>query len=203
MLWERHAQHPLIDLALFKNRNFSATNAATLFLYAGFAGFGFVLTVFLQTVGGYSATAAGAAFLPASAILAVLSGRVGALATKYGPRLFMTAGPLLCAAGMLLMWHLVPHVPYLTGVLPGVIVFSLGLALVVAPLTATALNSAPEEKSGIASAINNGVATAGPLIAIALLGLWGPQNIYHYSLALCAGLAALAGLIALIFVRKA
>ena len=200
--WERHAKHPLIELALFKNSNFSATNAATLFLYAGFAGFGFVLTVFLQTIGGYSAMAAGAAFLPASIILALLSGRVGALSTKWGPRLFMTAGPLLCAAGMLLMWNLVPHVPYISGVLPGVIVFSLGLALVVAPLTATALDSAPEEKSGIASAINNGTATAGPLIAVALLGLWGPQHIYHYSLALCAGMAILAGAISFAFVRK-
>jgi predicted MFS family arabinose efflux permease len=201
--WEGRAKHPLVDLALFKNVNFSATNGATFLLYAGFAGFSFVFTIFLQTTGGYSALEAGASFLPASIMLALFSGRVGGLATKWGPRFFMTLGPLVCAFGMLLLLNLVPGIAYFTGVLPGVLVFSLGLVLTVAPLTMTALNSAPDEKSGIASAINNGVASVGPLIAIALLGIVGGQHIYGFSVLLCAALAAAAGAVSFAFVRKA
>jgi EmrB/QacA subfamily drug resistance transporter len=202
VVWEKRAAHPLVDLGLFRNATFSATNAATFFLYAGFAGFGFVFSVFLQTKGGYSALQAGAAFLPSSIVLALFSGRVGAYATKWGPRLFMTVGPLLCAAGMLMLLRLVAGISYWTGVLPGVMLFSIGLVLVVAPLTATALNSAPDEKSGIASAINNGVATVGPLLIIALLGLLGAEHIYSFSVLLCAVLAALAGAISFMFVRR-
>lgn len=200
--WERRVQHPLVDLSLFRNKNFSATNAATFFLYAGFAGFGFAFNIFLQTVGGYSALQAGAAFLPASILLALFSGRVGALSTKWGPRWFMTIGPAVCALGILFLLNLSPGIPYITGVLPGVLLFSIGLVIVVAPLTATALNSAPDAKSGIASAINNGLASVGPLIAVALLGLLGPAHLYTFSIVLCAGLAALAGLISFLFVRK-
>lgn len=202
IVWERRVHHPLVDLALFRNKNFSATNAATFFLYAGFAGFGFAFNIFLQTVGGYSAMEAGATFLPSSILLALFSGRVGALSTKWGPRWFMTIGPALCALGILLLLNLAPGIPYITGVFPGVLLFSIGLVIVVAPLTATALNSAPDAKSGIASAINNGLATVGPLFAVALLGLLGPAHLYTFSIVLCAGLAALAGLISFLFVRK-
>ncbi len=200
--WEGRARHPLIDLSLFRNKNFSATNAATFLLYAGFAGFGFVFNIFLQTIGGYSALQAGATFIPSSILLALFSGRIGALATKWGPRWFMTVGPVLCALGMLLLLHLSPGIPYLTGVLPGVLLFSIGLVVVVAPLTATALNSAPDEKSGIASAINNGVATVGPLFAIALLGILGAGSMYAFGVLFCAALAILAGSISFLFVRK-
>ncbi len=201
--WERRARHPLIDLSLFRNRNFSATNSATLLLYAAFGGFGFLFSYFLQTAAGYSATAAGAAFLPLSVMLAFLSGTVGEYSSRIGPRWFMTLGPLLCSAGMLSLLSLGPHTTYLSGVLPGVLLFGAGLVLTVAPLTATALNSAPDEKSGIASAINNGVATAGPLIVIALLGLGGLEHAYVFGVWLCVVLAALAGLVSFAFVRKA
>lgn len=199
--WERRAASPLVDLALFRNRNFAATNAATLLLYAAFGGFGFLFSYFLQTVSGFSATAAGAAFLPVSIMLGIASGRVGTYASTFGPRWFMSLGPLFCAVGMLTLLPLGPQTTYLAGVLPGVILFGVGLTLTVAPLTATALNSAPDEKSGIASAINNGLASAGPLIAIALLGLGGLERAYVLGVWTCAVLAALAGMLALVFVR--
>jgi len=203
VLWEKRATYPLIDLALFRNKNFSATNAATFMLYAAFAGFGFVFAIYLQTLGGYTSTMTGAALIPASLLLALFSGRIGTLSATWGPRLFMSAGPVMCAAGMLFLLPLQPHASYLFDVLPGIILFGIGLTLTVAPLTATALNSAPEEKSGIASAVNNGVASVGPLIAIALLGLFGSGNIYPFAVVLCAALAILSGVTSFVFIRNA
>ena len=200
--WEHRATYPLVDLSLFRNMNFSATNAATLLLYAAFGGFGFLFSYFLQTAAGYSTTATGAAFLPVSVMLALLSGTVGEYSSRIGPRWFMTLGPFFCAAGMLSLLSLGPQTGYVFGVLPGVLLFGMGLVLTVAPLTATALNSAPDEKSGIASAINNGAASAGPLIVIALLGLSGIEHAYVFGVWLCAILAALAGLVSFVFVRK-
>lgn len=200
--WERHAPSPLVDIKLFRNRNFSATNGATLLLYAAFGGFGFLFSYFLQTVSGFSATAAGAAFLPVSAMLGVASGQIGKYSSRLGPRWFMGIGPFFCAAGMLTLLPLGPQTTYLMGVLPGIVLFGIGLTLTVAPLTATALNSAPDEKSGIASAINNGLASAGPLIAIALLGLGGLEHAYVLGVWTCVALAALAGAVSLVFVRN-
>lgn len=202
VMWEWRAEHPLIDLKLFRNTNFSATNAATFMLYAAFAGFGFVFAVYLQTLGGYSSTMTGAAFIPASVLLALFSSRVGALSAKWGSRLFMSVGPVICALGMLYLLPLQPHASYIWSVLPGIILFGIGLTITVAPLTATALNSAPESKSGVASAINNGTATVGPLIAIALLGLFGSSNIYQFAVVLCAALAVLSGATSFIFIRN-
>lgn len=201
--WEGRNPHPLVDLKLFRNRNFAATNAATLLLYAGFGGFGFVFSYFLQTTAHFSATGAGAAFVPVSIILALGSGQIGEFARQYGPRWFMTLGPVLCAVGMFSLVWLGPDTRYLPNVLPGVLLFGFGLVLVVAPLTSTALNSAPKNKSGVASAINNGLASAGPLIIIALLGIAGIDHAYVVGVILCAGLALVAGLISLAFVRKA
>ena len=181
---------------------FASTNAATLLLYAAFGGFGFLFSYFLQTVAHFSATAAGAAFLPVSAMLGIASGQVGTYSSRLGPRWFMGIGPLFCAAGMLTLLPLGSGTTYLTGVLPGILLFGIGLTLTVAPLTATALNSAPDEKSGIASAINNGLASAGPLIAIALLGLGGLERAYVLGVSICVGLAVLSGAVSLVFVRK-
>ena len=200
--WEARHQHPLIDLKLFHNRNFAATNAATLLLYASFGGFGFVFSYFLQTAAHFSATAAGAAFLPVSVILALGSSKIGEYSSRFGPRRFMTVGPVLCAVGMLSLVWLGPDTRYWPNVLPGVLLFGFGLVLVVAPLTSTALNSAPKAKSGIASAVNNGLASAGPLIIIALLGVASIDHTYILGVTLCAGLALAAGAVSLVFVRK-
>jgi EmrB/QacA subfamily drug resistance transporter len=200
--WEARHPNPLVDFKLFRDRNFSATNAATLMLYGGFGGFGFVFSYFLQTTAHFSATAAGAAFLPVSVILALGSGQIGEYSSRFGPRWFMTAGPVLCAAGMFSLVWLGPDTHYWPNILPGVLLFGFGLVLVVAPLTSTALNSAPKDKSGIASAINNGLASAGPLIVIALLGVAGMDHAYVLGVTLCAGLALAAAAVSLVFVRK-
>lgn len=200
--WERRAAFPLIDLALFHNRNFAATNAATLLLYAAFGGFGFLFSYFLQTVAGFSATAAGAAFLIVSVMLGIASGQIGEYASKFGPRWFMSLGPLFCATGMLTLPPRGPQTTYLAGVLPGVVLFGIGLTLTVEPLNATALNAASDEKSGIASAINNGLASAGPLIAIALLGIDGFEHAHVLGVWTYAVLAVLAGATSLAFVRN-
>jgi EmrB/QacA subfamily drug resistance transporter len=201
--WEARHNHPLVDLTLFHNSNFAATNAATLFLYAGFGGFGFLFSYFLQTVAHFSATAAGAAFLPVSVILALGSGTIGEYSSRFGARCFMTVGSVLCSAGMLSLLGIGPDTRYLPNILPGVLLFGFGLVLVVAPLTATALNSAPKNKSGIASAVNNGLASAGPLIVVAFLGVAGIDHVYALGVMFCAGLALAAGAISLAFVRKA
>lgn len=200
--WEGRHEHPLVDLKLFRNSNFAATNAATLLLYAGFGGFGFVFSYFLQTAAHFTAMQAGAAFLPVSLILGLGSGKIGDYSAKFGPRWFMAAGPVLCAGGMLTLLGLGPNSHYWPNVLPGVLLFGFGLVLVVSPLTATALNSAPKEKSGIASAVNNGLSSAGPLIVIALLGVAGIDKAYVLGVTLCAGLALCAGVVSFAFVRR-
>ncbi|GII26304.1 MFS transporter [Planosporangium mesophilum] len=167
--WERRVNHPLLPLGLFANRRFTGTNAVTFIVYGALGAVLFLLPIQLQQVRGYSAVAAGTALLPVTVIMLLLSARSGALASRIGPRPQMAVGPLLVAAGIVLLGRAGTEGSYLTRVLPAVVVFGLGLATTVAPLTATALGSVPPERSGIASAINNDVARAGALIAIAVL----------------------------------
>ena len=169
VLAERRERHPMLPLGVFRSRQFSGTNAVTFLLYGAFGGFFFLLVIGLQVVAGYSALLAGSALLPTTILTLLLSARSGQLAERIGPRLQMTAGPLICAAGLLLALRLGRSASYVTGVLPAVTVFGLGLACLVAPLTATALSSAPEEHAGVASGVNNAVARAASLIAIAAL----------------------------------
>jgi EmrB/QacA subfamily drug resistance transporter len=167
--WERRFSHPLLPLDLFRVRAFSATNAVTFIVYGALGAVLFLLPIQLQQVSGYSPLASGAALLPVTGVMLLLSARSGALAGRIGPRPQMTVGPLVVALGILLLTRIGPDGNYLTEVLPAVLVFGLGLAITVAPLTATALNSVPPEHSGMASAVNNDVARAGGLIAIAVL----------------------------------
>ena len=170
VLYEARARFPMLDLTLFRIRNFAVANVATLTVYAGLSGGFLFLTLYLQQVAGYSALEAGLATTPISIILFVLSPRFGRLASGVGPRLPMTVGPLTAAVGMLLMLRIGSHASYLADVLPPVLVFGLGLSAVVAPLTATVLDSVPERRVGIASGINNGVSRVAGLLAIAVLG---------------------------------
>ncbi len=202
LYWEGVTKNPLIDLSLFKNRNFSAITVSTFLLYGALAGFGFVFAIFLQTKGGYSSTMTGLAFLPASLLLAILSGMVGKWAQSIGPKVFVAVGPFICAAGMVYMVPLSSHSTYLLNIFPGIILFGLGLALTVAPLTSIALSSAPESKSGIASAVNNGTASVGPLILIALLGLSDATHVYVFAVGGCAICAAGAGLVSYLFIKN-
>jgi EmrB/QacA subfamily drug resistance transporter len=170
LIWESRYRHAMLDLSLFKNRNFSITNIETLVVYAGLIGAFFFITLFLQQTAGYSPIAAGLATTPVSVILFVLSPRFGKMAMGIGPRVPMSIGPIVGGIGLLLMMRVGPNPNYVTEVLPGIIVFGLGLSATVAPLTATALNSVPEHQVGIASGINNGVSRVAGLLAIAVLG---------------------------------
>jgi EmrB/QacA subfamily drug resistance transporter len=170
VLHEARARFPMLDLTLFRIRNFAVANLTTLTVYAGLSGGLLFLTLYLQQVAGYSALEAGLATTPISILLFILSPRFGRLASGVGPRLPMTVGPLTAAAGMLLMLRIGSGASYLADVLPPVLVFGLGLSATVAPLTATVLDSVPERRVGIASGVNNGVSRVAGLLAIAVLG---------------------------------
>src|SRR5579875_698071 len=166
---EARQKHPMLPLALFRARQFSAANAVTFAVYGALGGALFLLPIQLQQVSRYSPLEAGSALLPITALMLALSARSGALAARIGPRLQMTAGPLVAAAGLALLSRLDASGSYLGQVLPAVAVFGLGLAVTVAPLTAAVLAAAPAHHSGIASAVNNGVARLAGLIAVAVL----------------------------------
>src|SRR4051794_6421276 len=170
VIYEADASHPMLPLDLFRERNFAVGNAATLTIYGGLSALPFFLVLFLQQVAGYTPIAAGAALLPITIIMFSLSRRFGALADRIGPRFFMGVGPVVGGAGMLLMMRMDADPNYWTDVLPAVLVFGLGLALTVAPLTAAVLGGVAEEHAGVASALNNTTARVGGLLAIAAVG---------------------------------
>jgi EmrB/QacA subfamily drug resistance transporter len=170
LLYEARARHPMLDLGLFRIRNFAVANVTTLAAYAGLIGGLFFVGLYLQQVVGYTPLEAGLATTPISVLLFVLSPRFGRLASGTGPRLPMTAGPIVAGAGLLLMLRVGSDADYLADVLPAILVFGLGLAATVAPLTATVLDSVAERRVGIASGVNNGVSRVAGLLAIAILG---------------------------------
>ena len=161
----------MMPLEIFTSRQFSAANLVTFVVYAALGGVFFLLVSFLQISLGYSPIAAGAASLPVTVLMLLFSARSGALAQRIGPRIPLTVGPLVIAAGLLLMTRIDPGDSYVSSVLPAVIVFGLGLTLVVAPVTATVLAAADSRHSGIASGINNAVARVAGLLAVAVLPL--------------------------------
>jgi len=167
---ESRARDPMLPLALFARRNFSAGNVETFSMYAGLAILFFFLTIYLQQIGGYTPLQSGLATLPVTIVMFALSKRFGALADRHGPRLFMGAGPLLAACGLLSFQRIGVHVDYLADVLPGILVFSLGLAMTVAPLTAAVLAGVDSGQAGIASAVNNAVARVAGLLGTAAVG---------------------------------
>ena len=167
---ERRTPAPMLPLGLFKRRNFRVGNVETFTMYGGLGITFFLLVLFLQEVAGYSALASGFALLPSTIVLFLLSKRMGRLADRYGPRLFMGLGPLTAAAGLAWMTQLGAHVDYLSDLFPPLLLFSVGLAATVAPLTAAVLSDADEGNAGIASGVNNAVARVAGLIAIAALG---------------------------------
>lgn len=204
---ERRLHDPMVRLELFANRTFSAANGMTLLVYAALGAILFFLVLQLQTVGGYSALQAGLATLPITACMLLLASRGGALGQRIGPRIPMTVGPLVMAAGTVWLLVVGDDVTWWRDVLPGLTVFGLGLALMVAPLTSTVLNAAPDDSAGIASGINNAIARAGSLLAVAALpaavGLAGDDYrdpalfdaAYGTAMLACAALLALGGLV--------
>ncbi|MBB4887569.1 MFS transporter [Streptomyces netropsis] len=168
---EARRPDPMLPPGIFSSRMFSAVNAVTVCVYAAFGGFFFLSVLQLQVVVGWSALAAGTALLPTTVLMLLLSARSGRIATRTGPRLPLTVGPLLCAAGMLLMTRAGPDAVYWRDVLPALVVLGLGMVVLVAPLTATVLASVDVARAGLASGINNAAARAAGLIAVAALPL--------------------------------
>jgi predicted MFS family arabinose efflux permease len=194
--WERHgASDPMLPLGLFRGSNFTWGNVETALIYGGLGLLFFVLVVFLQQVAGYTALEAGAATIPTTVVMFLLARRFGALADRHGPRPFMVAGPLVAATGALYLLAMVDETPnLLRDVLPGMTIFALGLAIVVAPLTAAILADAEESTAGIASGVNNAVARVAGLVATAAVGTLagGALNLGGFRMAL----GAVAGLLA-------
>ena len=171
LLYERRTAEPMLKLDLFARRNFAVGNAETLLLYAGISILFFFLVIFLQQVAGYSALRSGLTTLPVTVVMFALSRRFGALADRYGARLFMGGGPLLASVGILLLLRTGLQTSYLGDLLPGLLVFAFGLTLTVAPLTATVLADADEHDAGIASAVNNAVARVAGLVGVSFVGV--------------------------------
>ena len=168
---ERRSSSPMLPLSLFHNREFSGANALTVLLYAALGGALFLLPFQLIQVHGYSALAAGATFLPFSAIMGLGSRWSGSLVDRFGPRLPLVIGPALTAAGFAVLGSAGDDPSFWTGVLPGLLLMSIGMTIAVAPLTTTVLNAAPDAMSGTASGVNNAAARTGSLLAVAALGL--------------------------------
>jgi len=203
---ERRTRHPMLPLELFNIRNFSAGNLATIAIYAGLSLATFLITIFVQQVGGYSAFEVGMALLPVTLILFALSPRFGALAGTYGPRLFMAAGPIVGGLGFLLMLSTGSSPAYWSELFPGIVVFGLGLAMTVAPLTSAVLGSISSRQAGIGSAINNAVARIAGLVAIAVIGVvTGPSldvDGFRRGLLVMAGLLIAGGIISAVGIRN-
>lgn len=214
VLREWRTAHPMLPLGLFRSRQFSATNAVTFVIYGALGGALFLLPIQLQQVAGYTAVEAGLSLLPVTLIMLVLSTRSGALAGRIGPRLQMSVGPVLVGAGMALLSRVGSDGTYLTRVLPALVVLGLGLATTVAPLTTTVLAALPERHSGIASAVNNDVARAAGLVAVAVLpaaaGITGTAYLHPDAFAtgfqravlICAALCVLGGGLAAATIRN-
>jgi EmrB/QacA subfamily drug resistance transporter len=202
LLREKRAAHPMLPMGIFKVRNFSVGNIATIAIYGGLAVATFLISIFVQQVGGYSALQAGMALLPVTVIMFFLSPRMGALAGKYGPRLFMAAGPMIAALGFLYMLSVDASVAYWTQIFPGILLFGVGLAVTVAPLTAAVLGSIDSRHAGIGSATNNAISRIASLLAVAALGMvTGPVLDlagFHKGLIATAVLLALGGIISAI-----
>ena len=202
---ETRSSHPMLPLRLFNIRNFAVGNVATLMIYAGLSLATFVLAIFVQQVGGYSATQAGLSLMPVTIIMFLLSGRFGGLSGKFGPRLFMSLGPIIGALGFIAMLAVDSSVSYWT-LLPGVLIFGLGLSITVAPLTSAILGSIDERQAGIGSAVNNAVARIAGLIAIAAIGpIVGASldlNGFHRSALVTAGLLIVGGVISAVGIKN-
>ena len=170
LVYESRTPDPMLRLDLFKSRNFAVGNVETLAIYGGLSALFFFLVLYLQQVAGYTPLESGLALLPESIVMFLLSSRFGALADRFGPRLFMGLGPVVAGAGMLMFLGIGIHVSYLGTVLPAILVFSLGLSMTVAPLTAAVLAGVKESEAGIGSAVNNAVARVAGLIATVTVG---------------------------------
>jgi EmrB/QacA subfamily drug resistance transporter len=206
VLWERRVPQPMLPLTLFRARNFAAGNLATVFVYASFSLGPFVMTIFLQQTAGFSATVAGLATLPPTIMLVLLGSWFGGLSTRFGPRVFMTLGPIIVAVGYLLTLSVQPELNYWLQFLPGILVIGLGMAMTVAPLTAAILGAVDPARAGIGSAVNNAVARIAGLVAIASLGVIVGTQLdvvgYHRAATATAVFLIIGGIVSWIGIRN-
>jgi EmrB/QacA subfamily drug resistance transporter len=216
LVHERRTPEPMLPLGLFARRNFAVGNAETLAVYAGLSILFFFLVIFLQQVAGYSALRSGLTTLPVTVVMFVLSRRFGALADRHGPRLLMGVGPLIAAAGILLLLRTDMQTSYTTDLLPALLIFSVGLSMTVAPLTATVLADADESDAGIASAVNNAVARVAGLVGVSVIGVVVGGTLvgdtfaanaesvraFHQAIVICASLVAAGGVAGLAGIRN-
>jgi EmrB/QacA subfamily drug resistance transporter len=212
--WQRRARNPMVPPSLFANRTFTVANLLTLAVYAALAGLFFFLALQLQTTLGYRPFVAGLAALPSTVLMLLLSSRAGALTTRIGPRVPLTVGPLIAAAGTAWLAFVDEGDSYVVAVLPGVLLFGLGMVLLVAPLTTTVLAAAPDRYAGTASGVNNAISRGAGLLAIAalpsLVGLSAQDYAdpaaltqgYRAAMLACAGLLVAGGLSALAIPRR-
>jgi EmrB/QacA subfamily drug resistance transporter len=207
--WERRTPEPMLPLGLFARRNFSFANLETLTVYAGLSTLTFFLVLFVQQLAGYSALKSGLALLPITVVMFVLSPRVGRLSMRLGPRLFMGTGPLIAALALAPLIRLKPGFNYWYELLPPLLVFSVGLSLIVAPLTATVLADAHESDAGIASGVNNAVARVAGLLGIAVVGasVAGSANTldlagFRLAMGITVGLICAGGIIGFAGIRN-
>ncbi len=208
LLVQRRSAYSLVPLSMFANRTFSAANLMTLLVYAALGALLFFLVLQLQTVAGYTALQAGLATLPITACMLFLAAGGGRLAVKIGPRIPMTFGPVVMAIGVLGLLNVGAQTVFWRDVLPGLTVFGLGLALMVAPLTATVLAAAQDRHAGVASGVNNAISRTGSLLSVAalpvLVGLSGDDYAvpevfdagFERALMACAGLLLVGGITA-------
>ena len=209
VLWESRAPQPMLPLRLFSRRNFSFANLETLTVYAGLSTLTFFLVLFLQQLAGYTALRSGLALLPITIVMFLLSPRVGRLSMRYGPRWFMGVGPLIAGLALIGVIRLKPGFSYWWELLPSLLVFSVGLSMIVAPLTATVLADAGESDAGIASGTNNAIARVAGLLGIAVVGaaVAGPQNEldvtgFHLAMVITALLVLAGGVVGIAGVRN-
>lgn len=206
VFWERGTAAPMLPLQLFQARNFAAGNLATVFIYAAFSLGPFVMTIFLQQTGGFSATLAGLATLPPTIMLVVAGSWFGALSTRFGPRLFMTVGPIVAACGYLLTLTVRDELDYWLQLLPGILVIGLGMAMTVAPLTSAILGAVDPARAGIGSAVNNAVARIAGLVAVASIGVIAGARLdvdgYHRAALGTAAFLVAGGLVSWLGIRN-
>jgi EmrB/QacA subfamily drug resistance transporter len=214
LLFEARSPHPMLPLGVFRSRQFTGANLTTFAVYAGLGAAFFLVTLRLQISLGYSALEAGVSFFPFTLLMLWLSPKAGQLSQRVGPRLPMTIGPLLAAAGMLAFSRIAPGDHYATDVLPAVLLFGVGMSITVAPLTATVLASVSDALTGVASGVNNAVSRLAGLLAVAVLpalaGIAIDDSLaralaegYATALRMSAALCAVGGLISLAMVRRA
>ena len=204
--YERRTAQPMLPLDLFSNWNFTVGNIVTTLIYAGLSMATFLIVIFMQQVGHYSAFAAGMALLPITIIMFFLSSRFGELAGKYGPRLFMGIGPIVAGAGFLYLLRVNDTVEYWSQLFPGIMLFGLGLSMTVAPLTSTVLSAISDKQAGVASGVNNAISRIAGLVAIASVGLFTSETLhidgFKRGAVVMAALLISGGMVSIIGIRN-